>query len=376
MKRVKVGIVGCGSISGAYFPAIKDTFKDILELEACADMMPERAKKAAEERGCRALTVNQLLKDPSIEIVINLTIPKAHAAVSIKALKAGKNVYNEKPLAVTRKEGEKMMKLAREKGLLACGAPDTFLGGGIQTCRKLIDDGVIGTPLGASANMMHAGHEHWHPSPEFYYEVGGGPMFDMGPYYVTALVNLLGPVARISGSAKITFPTRTISSEPKKGKVITVETPTHICGFMDFVNGAICTMNQSFDTWTQSNPMIEIYGTEGSISVPDPNGFGGPVRIATRAKGWAWEEVPLTHLDNIGRGTGVADMAIAMRNNRSPRASGALCMHVLDIMQSFLDASDKRKVISLKSTCERPQPLPIKPKVDAAQADWLEYLAV
>lgn len=376
MKKVKVGIVGCGAISGAYFPAVKETFKDILELEACADMMPERAQKAAAERGCRALTVPQLLRDPTIEIVINLTVPKAHAEVAIKALKAGKSVYSEKPMAVTRRDGEKMMKLAREKGLLVGGAPDTFLGGGIQTCRKLIDDGAIGKPLGVVANMLCPGHEHWHPSPEFYYEAGGGPLFDMGPYYLTALVNLLGPVKSVSGTASITFPTRTISSEPKKGKVVTVETPTHICGVLEFANGVTGTLNQSFDVWMHSNPMLEVYGTDGSIAVPDPNGFGGTPRLCSRSMGWVWSDVPLTHMDKLGRGTGVADMALAMRTGRPARAGGDLCLHVLDIMQSFLDAPAKRRVIDLKTTCERPKALQPNGNADPAQVNWPEYLNI
>ena len=214
MKRTKIGVIGCGNISGAYFSAGK-TFKN-LEIAACADLDINRAKAKAEEfKIPKACTVKELLADPDIEIVVNLTIPKAHAEVALATLAAGKHVYGEKPLAVTRKDGQKIMAMAKAKKLRVGSAPDTFFGGGIQTCRKLIDDGWIGKPVAASAFMMSRGHEGWHPQPEFYYDLGGGPMLDMGPYYLTALVNLLGPIKRVSGSARITFPERMITSQPQ-----------------------------------------------------------------------------------------------------------------------------------------------------------------
>jgi len=358
MKPAKIGIIGCGAISGVYFEAGK-TF-EILDIVACADIVPERAKAKAEQYQIpKACTPEELLADPEIEIVVNLTVPKAHFEVSLAALEAGKSVYSEKPLAVTREEGRRLLDAARERGLLIGCAPDTFLGGGLQTCRKLVDDGWIGEPVAASAFMMSHGHESWHPDPEFYYQAGGGPMFDMGPYYLTALVNLIGPVRRVTGSARITFPERTITSQPKFGKKIQVETPTHVAGVMDFANGAVGTIITTFDVWAAQLPRIEIYGTEGSLSVPDPNGFGGPVAVR-RAGASEWSQMPLTHgYTRQSRGIGVADMAYALRSGRPHRANGEMAYHVLDTMQAFLDASATSKHIELTSTCERPAPLPL-----------------
>ena len=353
---MKVGIVGCGNISGNYLYWSKKL--DVIEVVACADIVPERATAKAAEAGIRACSVDELLKDPEVQIVLNLTIPRAHAEVNLAAIKAGKHAYCEKPFAVSREEGRKVLAAAKRKGVLVGGAPDTFLGGGIQTCRKLIDDGAIGEPVGATAFMACRGHESWHPDPEFYYDIGGGPMFDMGPYYLTALVNLLGPVKRVCGSARITFPERLITSEPKKGKKIKVATPTHIAGTMDFASGAIGTVVMSFDVVAHCLPIIEIYGSEGTLLVPDPNGFGGPVRI--RKMGDAdWQEVRLTHSDDVGRSIGVADMAHAMQLGRKPRASGELCYHVLDVMCSFEEASKSGEYVEIASHCERPAPLPL-----------------
>jgi predicted dehydrogenase len=357
VEKVKVGIIGCGNISGAYL-GISKKFK-ILDVVACADLIPARAKEAAKKfKIKKACTVQKLLADREIEIVMNLTIPNAHFSVAMAALESGKNVHNEKPLAITRAEGKKLLKIAREKGLRVGGAPDTFMGGGFQTCRKLIDDGEIGDPIGAIAFMVCHGHESWHPDPEFYYKVGGGPMFDMGPYYITALVNLLGPIRRVTGSARISFPERLITSAPKNGTKIKVDVPTHVVGVMDFKNGAVGSIITSFDVWAAHVPRIEIFGSKGSLSVPDPNGFGGPVSIL-RSSGGGWQEVPLTHgYNDNNRSIGVADMAYAIRSGRKHRANGELTYHVLDVMHAFHDASKTGVHILLKSTCERPAALP------------------
>lgn len=359
MKRVKTGIIGCGNISGIYLKNCTQVFK-ALEVTAVADLDRTRAEAKAAEFGIpKACTVKELLADPEIEIVINLTIPVAHAEVNMAALEAGKNVHVEKPLAITREDGRKMLALAEAKGLLVGCAPDTFMGGGIQTCRKLIDDGWIGKPVAATAFMTCHGHESWHPDPEFYYKVGGGPMFDMGPYYLTALVNLIGPVARVTGSAQATFPERTITSAPKYGTKVSVDTPTHIAGVMDFENGAVGTIITSFDIWHANLPRIEIYGTEGSMSVPDPNTFGGPVLVRRQDAG-EWKEIPLTHgYAENSRGLGVCDMAYALRNGRTNRASGKLAMHVLDIMHGFHDASRDGKHYTITEKCHRPAALPL-----------------
>lgn len=355
-NKVKAGVIGCGNISANYFTHLK--MFPILDVAAVADMDNSRAEKTAAEVGCKAVSVTDLLADKSIEIVVNLTIPKAHFEVNMACIHAGKNVHCEKPLAINREDGRKTVEAAKTKGVLLGCAPDTFLGGGGQTCRKLIDDGWIGEPIGATAFMLCHGHESWHPSPEFYYEVGGGPMLDMGPYYLTALVNLMGPIKRVTGSTRVTFPERLITSEPKNGKRVKVETPTHIAGVVDFRSGAIGTIIQSFDVWGHNLPRIEIYGTEGSLVVPDPNHFTGPVMLK-RSKDKEWSSMPLTHSDTIGRGIGVADMAYGVRHGRKNRVSGELAYHVLDVMCSFEESSNTSKHVTIQSTTERPAALPI-----------------
>ncbi|MBZ9686015.1 Gfo/Idh/MocA family oxidoreductase [Clostridium estertheticum] len=359
MNKVKIGIIGCGNISSIYLTNLSTMF-EITEVSACADIILENAVKKAEEFNIKkACSVEELLRDPDIKIVLNLTTPNSHFEVSMAALEAGKNVYVEKPLALTREQGIKLINKAKEKGLLVGGAPDTFLGGGLQTCRKLIDEGWIGTPVAATAFMTCHGHESWHPAPDFYYKVGGGPMFDMGPYYLTALLSLMGPVAAVSGMTRKTFPQRTITSEPNYGKVIDVEVPTHVTGLLEFASGAIGTIITSFDVWDANLPYIEIYGSLGSLKVPDPNTFGGPVliKIAGQAE---WMEIPLTHgYTGNSRGVGVADMAYALLSGRDHRANVALTYHVLDIMHAIEDSSKEGKHIQLRSTLIRPSALPL-----------------
>jgi predicted dehydrogenase len=356
MSKMKVGIIGCGNISAAYMKNIPNYAH--LELVACADIDVSKAEARAEEFGiAHAYTVEQLLADPQVDIVINLTIPAVHAAVCIQILEAGKHAYVEKPLAVTREEGLQILEVAKRKGLLIGSAPDTFLGGGIQTCVKLIQDGWIGTPIAATAFMMGKGHEHWHPDPEFYYAKGGGPMFDMGPYYLTALVALLGPIRRVTGSTAVSFPERTISSEKKRGQKIQVDTPTHVAGVLDFHSGAIATLVTSFDIMAGTGlPHIEIYGSHGSLSVPNPNNFGGEVLIRKPSSA-VYEPIPLSHgyIDN-NRGLGVAAMAQALITGDSSahRANGELAYHVLEAMHGFHDASDSGQHYVMKSSCEKP----------------------
>ncbi len=360
---VKVGVIGCGNISGIYLKngTRQDAPFDRLDVVACADLDMARAQAKAAEYGIpNAVPVADLLADPDIEIVINLTTPNAHADIARAALEAGKSVYNEKPLTIRREDGRALLALAAQKGLLIGGAPDTFLGAGLQTCRKLIDDGLIGKPVSAVAFMVCHGHEGWHPDPEFYYKVGGGPMFDMGPYYLTALVSLIGPVRRVAGMTQITFPERLITSQPKAGTKITVDVPTHVTGLLEFADGAIGTIITSFDVWASELPLLEIHGTEGTLSVSDPNGFGGPVRVR-RAGDPAWREVPLTHAHaENSRGLGVADMAVALRTGAPARASGALTYHVLDIMHAIHDAAALGRQVTLDSGIARPEPFPAK----------------
>lgn len=358
MGKIRAGVIGTGNISGIYFE--NGNRFDSLEIVACADMDIERAKAKAEQYGIRACSVQELLADPQIDMIINLTIPQAHASVCMQALEAGKHVYVEKPLAVTREEGEQVLELAKRKGLLVGSAPDTFLGGGIQTSIKLLEDGWIGTPIGATAFTVGGGHERWHPDPEFYYKSGGGPMFDMGPYYLTALVAMLGPIARVTGSARKSFEERVITSKPKYGQKITVDVPTHIAGVMDFVSGPVGTILASFDVMGRSTlPRIEVYGSEGTMIVPDPNTFGGPVRVC-RSGAQEWSEIPLAYgYSDNARGVGAADMAKAILTGRKHRASGELAFHVLEAMHGFHDASNSGTHYVMTSTFERPAPLPL-----------------
>lgn len=356
-RQIHVGLVGCGNISEAYFAGCQRY--DILKLSACADLDPARARAKAEKHGVRALTVDELLADPAIAIVINLTIPQAHAPLNERILRAGKHAYTEKPFALDAAESRRVLALARREKLLVGSAPDTFLGGGIQTARQLLDDGVIGRPVAATAFMTCRGHESWHPAPEFYYQKGGGPMFDMGPYYLTALVNLLGPVRRVSGTAKASFPTRLITSQPLHGKVVKVRVPTHYSATLDFANGAVATVIMSFDTWpVPDQPPIVLYGSEGTMLVPDPNTFTGLVRVR-RGADKNYETMPLTHSDQRLRGTGVADMAYSLLRRRRPhRCSGELAHHVIEVMAAVEKSSRSGRHIRLASTVHRPALLP------------------
>lgn len=357
-ETIRVGVVGCGTISAAYFKGLKPY--GIVDVVACADLVVDRAKEKAAEFGIpKACGVDELMADPDVDLVVNLTIPKAHFEVNAAAIAEGKSTHCEKPLAVTREDGLKTLELAREKGVRVGCAPDTFLGGGIQTCRKLIDDGWIGEPVAATAFMVGHGHESWHPAPDFYYQPGGGPMFDMGPYYITALVNLLGPATRVSGSTKTTFEERIITREGERyGERIPVEVTTHLAGTIDFAAGPIATIIMSFDVWSHNLPRIEIYGSEGSMCVPDPNRFDGSV-LVRRAGDKDWSEVPLTHSDKVSRGIGAADLAYGLVYGRPHRVNGDLACHVLDVMASFDESSDSGRHVTLTTTCERPAPLPL-----------------
>lgn len=358
-EKVKVGVIGCGAISGAYLGMAKNF--PIVEIAAVADLDEARAKAQAEKFGIgRVCSVEQILKDPSIQVILNLTVPKAHVPIALAALEAGKHTYAEKPLGINREEARKMLELAGKKKLLVGCAPDTFMGSGIQTARKLIDDGAIGKPVAFTAFMLCPGHESWHPSPEFYYEVGGGPMFDMGPYYLTALLNLLGPVSRLTGSATIQIPQRTITSQPKNGKKITVETPDHICGTMEFAGGCAGVIATSFATrfspFDGKTP-ITIFGTTGTIKVPDPNGFDGAVFLRKNGEE-DYKEVPPMFVKGYGRSIGLADMAYAIRSGRKMRADSQQAMAVLDLMQGFLDSSAQGKAFIPTVAYSRPAAMP------------------
>jgi predicted dehydrogenase len=354
MQPLRIGVVGVGNISGIYFKNLKAF--PATEVVACADLDIERARTAAAEQGIpNALSPDELMSHPDVELVLNLTVPKVHGDVALQAVRAGKHVYNEKPLTTDRAQARELLDVAKQNGVLVGCAPDTFLGAGIQTARKAIDEGRIGEPIAAQAFMMGRGPEGWHPNPEFFYKPGGGPMLDMGPYYITALVNLVGGIKRVTGSTRATFPTRTIGSGQFAGQEIVVETPTHLTGVMDFENGAIGEITTSFDIWhTKGFQPITVYGSEGTILVPDPNNFGGEV-LVKRSGETEWLPLPLEHgFSENSRGVGVLDMAYAARLGTQHRASGDLAYHVLDVMMSFQDASERGQHINLDSTVGRP----------------------
>ncbi len=355
MQKVGIGIIGCGVISAAYIKASKNF--PILEIRGVADARTEAAEKRGAEFGLPVMRVDQMLKRDDIEIVLNLTVPLAHTDVDLVALKAGKHVYSEKPLGVNLTEAKKVMDLANEKGLRVGCAPDTFLGGGHQTARKLIDEGTIGTPVAGSAFFMCPGHERWHPAPGFYYMRGGGPMLDMGPYYITDLVQLLGPVASVMGSTARPRAERMITSEPLKGTMMPVEVSTHVAGTLEFRNGAVVSIAMSFDVPKHRHTPIEIYGDKGAILVPDPNRFGGEVQVAKI--GGEWETKALSHAYSDGefRSIGLADMATGLRAKRPHRANGALAFHVLEVMEAFQKSSDEGRRVAIESTVERPAAL-------------------
>lgn len=357
MTPLRCGIIGCGNICDIYFQTGR--LFDSIEIVACADLNKERARAKAREYDIpKPLATEKLLADPDIDAVINLTVPAAHGDIALAALENGKHVYNEKPLAVTREQALRILSLAREKNLRVGAAPDTFLGAGLQTCRKLIDDGWIGEPVAATAFMMHRGHENWHPNPDFFYQPGGGPLFDMGPYYLTALISLLGPFARVSAIARAAFPERVIESGSRRGRHIAVTTPTHIAATLELRSGPLATLVTSFDVTAHTMPHLEIYGAEGAISAPDPNTFGGPVRVK-RGRDGDWREIPLLFpYAKNSRGLGVADMANAIASGRPHRADGQMAFHVLDVMLAALDSSNEGRHMALDSACARPAPLP------------------
>jgi predicted dehydrogenase len=350
----KIALIGCGNISKAYFEGCRQY--PHIALTACADLNVELAQKTAAEQGLEfGGSVDELLSRDDIGIVINLTIPAAHAEINQRILDAGKHVYCEKPFALAEADAGAVLATAASRNLRVGSAPDTFLGAGLQTARKLIDDGVIGTPVAATGFMLCPGHESWHPNPGFYYQPGGGPMWDMGPYYITALVHLLGPVSRVSGVARASLPERTITSEPLAGQKIAVKVPTHYSTTLEFAAGPIATLIMSFDTAATNQHGITIHGTEGSLDVNDPNWFDKTCRLR-RPGEQDFTSLPLSYPTGRGRGTGVADLAQALTDDRPHRASGELAHHVIEVMQAATQSSEQGRHITLITSCERPAP--------------------
>ena len=374
MRNVNVGILGCGVISNTYIRDIK-RFYPSLHLAACADVNVELARSHAEKyqvpAGC---SVEEMLAMEEVELVVNLTPPQFHTELNKKILLAGKHVFCEKPFAPTVAGAREVMALADEKGLLVGSAPDTFLGSSLKTCRKILDDGWIGRPLYVTANMMSNGVETWHPAPGNFYWQGAGPLYDMGPYYFTALAALLGPVKRVSAFSGTGFPVRRIYAGPLKGQEIQVETPTHYSGTAELASGVIVSMNISFDIWHSNLPMFEIYGTEGTLEVPDPNMSGGRPKVyrkertldvlyddseETKARQNISVELPelYPHIGEYTRGIGVLDLADSIVSGRKPRVNAEMACHVIEAITGMMESARDKKVYEMKTACERPDPV-------------------
>lgn len=384
MEAIRVGVIGIGDISDVYLNNLKKY--EAVQVVACASRGLEKAQRKAAQHGIPKAYASgaELLADPEIDLVLNLTTPQAHFEYNYAALKAGKHVYTEKPLATTFEEGEQLVALAKQKGLLLGCAPDTFLGGRLQNLREWIDSGRLGRITGGGAYFVGHGHEFHHPSPAFFYQPGAGPLYDMGPYYMTALLSLLGPVKRVCAMATKAGETRVVPSGPCKGQVLPVDVDTHICATLEFVCGAIVTLTCSFDVWDSELPRLELYGTLGTALIDEkdpisgPNLFGGDLLF--RASGeyrWRdparsaevvntlWESLPNRHPFNSvsheenPRGIGLVDMVYAMRNHRAPRASGEMALHSLEVMECILRSAHEHRFCEPETAFERPEPLPL-----------------
>lgn len=356
-QPMRVGVVGVGVISQQYF----EHFPQLpgLALTAVADLDVDRARSVGEAQGVRGTSVDDLIAADDVDVVLNLTIPAAHADIATRALTAGKHVYGEKPLAMSTAEAAPVLALAADRGLRVGSAPDTVLGTGIQTARAALDDGLIGTPVGAAVSWSAPGHELWHPAPAFYYQPGGGPLLDMGPYYLSSLVSFFGPVVRVSGSATRSDRARTIATGPNAGTPLPVDIDTHVVAILEHSGGVVSTVTVSFEVWASRAPLFEVYGTAGSLGVPDPNRFSDSVSIAT-AEDREWRDLPTSAgYADAGRGYGLADMAHAIATDRPHRASGDLAFHVLEIMEAVTTAARDHTVVAVESRVERPATVPL-----------------
>lgn len=366
-EPLRIGVVGCGNIAATYlnnaslFPSVR--------IVCCTDIDLAQAKRRAAEFGLEAARVEVMLERSDIDLVLNLTVPAAHFEISRAALQNGKHVYTEKPLGVNRTEGRQLLEEADRAGCLIGSAPDTFLGAAGRRARQLIDEGRIGRPVTATAFMLGRGMEHWHPDPAFYYQPGAGPLFDMGPYYLTMLVSLLGPVARVQSLAGRGQEERLITAPGAlEGTTFPVATPTTVLSLLEFACGTIVTFGTSWDVFRHSSHPIEIHGTEGSLRLPDPDTFGGTVSLSEQGGAWIDHDSaelafgqhnwPFDAPDRANyRMLAVADMAAAIHENRSPRASAVLAQHVLEVMTSIADAADTGQAVNIPGTLERPDPL-------------------
>jgi len=369
MENLGIGIIGCGNISTSYL-RLAPLFRG-LQVRAVADMHMAAAEARGAEFGVRAQSVDALLASADVDVVINLTVPDAHFGVTRAILEAGKHAYSEKPLVLSLEDGLALRALAADKGLSVGCAPDTFLGGAHQQARALLDDGAVGTITAGSAGVLNHGMEAWHPNPDFFFLPGGGPMLDLGPYYLANLINLLGPVARVAALTSSATDSRTIQSEPRKGQVIPVRTPTNIHALLLFANGATVSLSTSWDVWSHKRAHMELYGTEGTLYLPDPNFFGGVVEIGgqdgviTAVPGWDHplgrpnQQHPAQGAVANYRTAGLADMAQAILGGRDARCSLARALHGVEVMTACLQSGETGQFVTLQTTCSRPAALGI-----------------
>lgn len=367
MSTLGVGIVGCGNISSIYLHNIPK-FSN-LSLRGVSDINAESAKAQAERFSVPMYSVDELLARDDIDIVVNLTTPEVHVSVSRQIVAAKKHVYSEKPLGVDITEARHLMNEAQTNGCYIGCAPDTFMGAAGRLARQLIDNDTVGNILTGTVFIMGHGHEHWHPNPEFYYQNGGGPMLDMGPYYLHSLINLLGPVARVRSVASTGFDTRTATADgPNKGNVLKVETPTTLQAILEFTSGASIIFGASWDVWQHSHPLIELYGSKGSVRVPDPNHFGGNVEVCVGRDDWTEHSSSSMHLGHNNwplakpdranyRALGIAEMADAITQGKPNRSSGQLAFHTLEVMLAIVNGNENGLPTSIESTVERPDVL-------------------
>ncbi len=366
MTKLGIGIIGCGNISSTYLGLVP-LFRSI-EMRGVADIDMKSAEARGAAYGVKAMSVDTLLAADDIDIIVNLTVPAAHFSVTERILQAGKHAYSEKPFVLSLKEGEILRKLAAKKNLRVGSAPDTFLGGTHQQARAMIDEGAIGKVMSGTCAVMGHGMEMWHPNPYFFFLPGGGPVLDMGPYYITNLIQLLGPVKNVAALANTATPTRTISSQPRAGEVLEVKTPTNIHALLEFESGAAINFSASWDVWAHRHAHMELYGVDGSLFLPDPNFFGGdlekagnsgkikPVKRWKHAFGEPNQKHPQGMVANY-RTAGLADMAEAIQDGRPHRCSLELALHAVDVLTSILKSGETGKFVALSTTCERPQPL-------------------
>ncbi|WP_103174107.1 Gfo/Idh/MocA family protein [Paracoccus sp. SY] len=366
MSDLKLGLIGAGNISASYLGRAPH-FAGI-RFVAVADMNHAAAEARATEYGIEARGVDALLASPDIDLIVNLTIPAAHFEISKRALQAGKHVYSEKPYVLTLEEGRELARIAAERGLRIGSAPDTFLGTSHQLARHIVDSGAIGRVTSGTCAVMSSGMEGWHPNPDFFFLKGGGPVLDLGPYYISNLVQLLGPVARVAALASTPSPTRTIGSAARKGEQIPVETPTTIHALLEFEGGAVISFQSSWDVHQHDLKPMALYGTEGTLHIPDPNFFDGEVRVTRRADpaplpAWDHPLGPPNRETNNGksvadyRASGLADMALAIAEGRPHRCNDELALHVVEVMTAILQSGEEGRFVPMTTTCARPEAL-------------------